>query len=232
MLKTRPGWLIDRAQLDYPTALARQHRLVDMRHQGSLNRDLLIVLEHPAVFTLGRRGGLENLTVPREALERKGISVVPAERGGNITYHGPGQIVAYPIVHLPSAGWKVVTFVGALEEIMIRTALDFAVNAARDPRNRGVWVADRKLGSLGIAVRRGVSFHGLALNVNTDLIPFCWVHPCGLSGIEMTSLAVETGHPLPMARVRKVLIKHAADILGMSLERTDFQAILGPPGNP
>lgn len=232
MKKTRPGWLIDIPRLDYPTALKWQHRLVELRHRGALQRDLLIVLEHPAVFTLGRRGGLENLTVPRETLDQRGICVVPVERGGNITYHGPGQIVAYPIVHLPSAGWKVVAFVEALEEIMIRTASDCGVDAARDPRNRGVWAAGRKLGSLGIAVRRGISFHGLALNVNTDLEPFRWVHPCGLSGVEMTSLAAETGSPLAMDRVRQTLIHHAADGLQMRLQRTDLDTIAETCGTP
>jgi len=216
--KRRPGLLMDIPLLDYREALELQHSLVDARHGGRLDRDVFLLLEHPPVFTLGRRGGLENLTVPETLLQQRGIPVVPIERGGNITYHGPGQVVGYPIVHLPSAGWKVTAFVEALEEIMIRTAADFGVSARRDGRNRGVWVNGKKLGSIGIAVRHGVSFHGFALNAVVDLEPFRWVNPCGLAGVEMTSLARETGKTLDMQAVRRSVLAHTARVLGLDLQ--------------
>jgi lipoyl(octanoyl) transferase len=176
---TRVCYGVDLPQIDYRDAWGLQSGLVAARREGRLARDLFIFLEHPPVFTLGRRGGRENLVVPESLLEKSGISVVQVERGGNITYHGPGQLVVYPIIDLQAAGLGVTEYVSALETVMIRLAADFGVNAQRDARNRGVWVGNNKLGSIGIAVRRGVSFHGLAFNANLALAPFGWINPCG-----------------------------------------------------
>ena len=150
----------------YAEAWDLQARLVEARVSGSLPNDVVLVLEHPAVFTLGKRGGRENLLVPEETLTRQGIPIVQVERGGNITYHAPGQLVLYPIIHLERAGIKVVDMVDRLEEVMIRTCAEWGIQAGRNPLNRGVWVGMKKIGAIGIAVRRGVSFHGMALNVN------------------------------------------------------------------
>jgi lipoate-protein ligase B len=195
-----------------------QQSLVTARHSGWLDSDLLLLLEHPPVFTMGRRGGRDNLCVSEAFLQQKGIEVVNIERGGDITYHGPGQLVGYPIIKLRNRGISVVDYVGKLEEIMIRTAGDFGVPAQVDDRNRGVWVGDCKLGSIGIAVRRGIAFHGFALNVNTDLKPFNWVNPCGLEGVGVTSLASETGQSLPMDRVRAAVCKYFEGILNFQME--------------
>jgi lipoate-protein ligase B len=182
---------IELQKFDYRQAWALQQDIVAARNDGRLNADILLLVEHPSVFTMGRRGGLSNLTVPEAFLQQKGIEVVQIERGGDITYHGPGQMVGYPIVHLRDRKLAVVDFVAKLEEVMIRTAVQFGIKAHTDQRNRGIWVGNRKLGSIGIAVRRGVAFHGFALNVNTDLTPFGWINPCGLEGIGVTSLANE-----------------------------------------
>ena len=152
--------------IPYAEAWDLQARLVEARVSGSLPNDVVLVLEHPAVFTLGKRGGRENLLVPEETLARQGIPIVQVERGGNITYHAPGQLVLYPIIHLERAGIKVVDMVDRLEEVMIRTCAEWGIQAGRNPLNRGVWVGMKKIGAIGIAVRRGVSFHGMALNVN------------------------------------------------------------------
>ncbi|NQU43029.1 lipoyl(octanoyl) transferase LipB [bacterium] len=217
---TRPAWYrLDIPRLEYRSAWALQHRLAQARREGRLQRDEVILLEHPPVYTLGRRGGEENLMVSAKFLRSKGIEVVPVERGGNITYHGPGQLVMYPIVNLREAGLKVVDFVGCLEEIMIRAAAAWGVEAERNPLNRGVWVGRSKLGALGITVRRSVSFHGLAFNVNTDLEPFDWINPCGLSGVEVTSLQKETGKPLPMEEVRKTVWDKTAEVFEIDWER-------------
>ncbi len=198
----------------YSDALKLQHILVHRRHRGDLPHDVFLLLEHHPVFTMGRRGGLQSLKVSKSFLEERGIAVVQAERGGDLTYHGPGQLVAYPIVHLPSRAWKITQYVEFLEEIMIRTAHDFGVRAHRHERNRGVWVGPRKLGSVGIAVRRGVTFHGLALNVDLSLEPFSWINPCGLSDVRMTSLALERNSTLKpeINLVRKSLAFHAQDV--------------------
>ena len=187
-------------QIAYEDARDLQLRLVDARQHGGLARDTVLLLEHPPVFTLGRRGGRESLLVSEETLARHGIPIVQVERGGTITYHGPGQLVVYPIVHLPGLGIGVVDMVDRLEEVMIRTCRDFGVEAGRNALNRGAWVGMSKIGSIGLAVRRGVSFHGLALNVDPDLQPFGFIQPCGLHGVGVTSIAKEAGRPVAMAK--------------------------------
>ncbi|MGB8720888.1 MAG: lipoyl(octanoyl) transferase LipB [Desulfobacterales bacterium] len=216
---TRVCYGVELPQIDYRAAWQLQAGLVAARRQGSLERDIFIFLEHPPVFTLGRRGGRENLVVPETLLEKSGIPVVQVERGGNITYHGPGQLVVYPIIDLQAAGLGVTDYVSALETVMIRLAADFGVSAQRDARNRGAWVGNNKLGSIGIAVRRGVSFHGLAFNANLALAPFGWINPCGLKDVGMTTLACERGTPVSMTAVRQAAWRQIVAVFGVLLER-------------
>jgi lipoate-protein ligase B len=213
-----PSYLLQLPLTDYLDALQLQHAAVAARHEGRLERDLVILLEHPPVFTLGRRGGLNNLLVSEQWLGEKGIRIVPIERGGDITYHGPGQLVAYPIVDLNRAAIKVVDFVDALENAMIHTARRWDVVACGDRVQRGVWVGQRKLGSVGITVRRGISFHGLALNVHTDLTPFDWINPCGIQSCRMTSLTAETGRAIAMDEVRLDMARQLEQTLGTTFE--------------
>jgi lipoyl(octanoyl) transferase len=221
MGKNKPWSLVEFPVVDYREILALQRGLVDAKASGALPHDLLLVLEHQPVFTLGRRGTRAGLLVNEDFLAARGIEVVPVERGGDVTYHGPGQVVAYPIVDLKANGHKVADFVSGLEEIMIRTAVRWGIRAERNPLNRGVWVAGKKLGSVGIAVRREVSFHGLALNVDMDLRPFTWINPCGLAGCQMTSFKEETGKNLCMAEVREALALDAQTIFGKAFERVN-----------
>ncbi len=204
----RTWYFVDLGLIPYPEAWDLQLRLVAARSQGRLPADVLLLIEHPPVFTLGRRGGRENLRVSEAWLARSGINIVQVERGGNITYHGPGQLVVYPILHLPSLGLGVVDLVERLEEAMIRTCADWGVSSGRNELNRGAWVGMKKVGSIGIAVRRGVSFHGLALNVNLDLKPFGWIQPCGLEGVGVTSIQAEAGKPVGLADVKRVMRAH------------------------
>ena len=190
----------------------------DWRLAGREARDIFLVVEHPAVYTLGRRGGREFLAVPETFLAEKGIPIVPIERGGVITYHGPGQLVLYPILHLRQAGLSVTDYVHRLEEVMIRLAATVGVEATRDPRNHGAWVGNRKLGSVGIAVRHGVSFHGLAINIDPDMAPFGWINPCGLTGVQMTSLALETGGEVGINIITPHLEAILADLFSMRFE--------------
>jgi lipoate-protein ligase B len=215
--RKRDCLLLDLPLTPYAEALALQHRLAAARGDGRLDTDAVLMLAHPPVFTLGRRGGLADLIVPRERLAQAGIEVAAAERGGLITYHGPGQLVVYPILDLKRSGMGVREMVTALEAVMLATAADFEVAAERDDRNRGVWAGGKKLGSIGLAVRRGVSFHGLALNVDMDLTPFSWIHPCGLTGVAMTSLAAEGGRGVSMKNARKILANHLASVMGYRL---------------
>jgi lipoate-protein ligase B len=204
--------------MPYPEAWDLQLRLVEARSQGRVDNDVILFVEHPPVFTLGRRGGRENLLVPEETLRQSGIPIVQVERGGNITYHGPGQLVVYPIVHLPSFGIGVVDMVDRLEEVMIRTCAAWGVEAGRNTLNRGAWVGMKKIGSIGIAVRRGVSFHGLALNVNPDLQPFSFIQPCGLKGVGVTSIAQAAGRPVRVEEAVGVAVRHIEAVFGIRLE--------------
>jgi lipoyl(octanoyl) transferase len=209
---------LDLGLMAYREVWDLQTRLVAERKHGVVDRNVILFVEHPPVFTLGRRGGRDNLKVSESFLGSRGIQVIPIERGGDITYHGPGQLVIYPILDLRGAGLGVTDFVHALEEVMIRTAADQGVTAGRNDLNRGVWVGMDKLGSIGIAVRHGITFHGLALNVNTDLEPFGWVHPCGLEDIRMTSMKRISGREIPMDEARSSAARHMEQVFGMTLE--------------
>ncbi len=207
----------------YREILDLQRKLVDAKTVSRTKPDVMLLVEHPAVFTLGRRGVRDHLLVSQEFLNSQGIEIVHAERGGDITYHGPGQLVGYPIVDLRSKSWGVTGFIELLEELMIRIAADYGVTAARNIKNRGVWVANRKLGSVGIAIRKEISFHGMALNVNPSLEPFTWINPCGLEGVQATSLKRELGNAIPMEDIRQAACRHTQDIFGVELKRVGLK---------
>ena len=211
----------------YRPTYALQTRLVEQKRRlGTAQPPVFLITEHEAVYTLGRRGGREHLVVSEQFLAEQGITIEAIERGGDITYHGPGQLVVYPILHLREEGLSVLAYVEALEEVMLRTAGDFGVGASRDPRNHGVWVGQRKLGSIGIAIRHGISFHGLALNVNLALTPFSWINPCGLVGVQMTSLAEAGGQAPNLAAVTDALIGHLADIFPFTFTELQMDHLL------
>ena len=197
--------MLDLGLSDYAETYALQQELAAKRKNCALDTDLFLVTEHPATFTLGRRGGRENLVVSEAFLKKKNIPLVHIERGGDITFHGEGQLVVYPIFDLRKGRISVENYVELLEEVMLQLAAQHGVTASRDPRNNGVWVENKKLGSVGIAIRHGISFHGFALNVNMSLEPFSWVNPCGLTGVSMTTLAEERGEDLLVSTVKKDL---------------------------
>lgn len=220
---TTRRWLsVEIPSMEYREALELQRALVDAKIAATLSEDVLLLLEHPPVFTLGRRGSREHLLVAEPFLESREIGLIHVERGGDITYHGPGQLVGYPIVDLRKGRWKIIDFVGALEEVMIDTVGDWGIKAGRNPMNRGVWVGISKIGSVGIAVRRAVSSHGFALNVNTSLEPFSWIHPCGLEGVELTSMKRLLGNEVPMEHVQRAVRLHIQEIFGVELERVSL----------
>jgi lipoate-protein ligase B len=208
--------------LDCRDAHRLQIELVAARKSGGLGKDILLLLEHPPVFTLGRRGGRQNLLVTESFLEKCAISVLHVERGGDITFHGPGQLVGYPIINLRAAGLGVVDYVGKIEEVMIRAAACWGVRASRNPLNRGVWVGNCKLGSIGVAVRSGITFHGFALNVNVSLEPFGWINPCGLTGISMTSLERELGRTVAFEEVRSCVKREFETVFDAKLAPLDL----------
>jgi lipoate-protein ligase B len=183
----RRGYIINLGLIDYKEAWDLQHDLWSRRVEGELP-DLLLLLEHPHVVTLGRRGNRSNLIVSPAVLEAMKIPLFHVERGGDVTYHGPGQMVVYPILDLKEYGYRLIRYVDQLEEIILRVLGDFGIEGRKDPLNRGVWVNQEKIASIGVAIKRWVSFHGFALNYETDLKYFDLIHPCGLKGKKMTTL--------------------------------------------
>ncbi len=215
--------------MGYGAARDLQKNIVAARKGKIINNDVVLWLEHPPVFTYGKHGGIDNLQMDLLLLGKRGISVEQSERGGNITYHGPGQLVVYPIIDLEEARLDVPGFVRMLEEVMIRTARDFDVEIQRRQGKPGVWVDYRKIGSIGIAIHKGISFHGMALNVNLDLMPFEWIHPCGLTNITMSSLKKELSKEVELEKVRKRAQFHMASIFVRKLvmiSNDEFVSIL------
>lgn len=199
----------------YRIAHQRQLELLKSLHENQAE-NICLITEHQPVFTLGRNGSTENVAVSEAFLKNRKIELIRIERGGEVTYHGPGQIVCYPIIHLRQIGMSVVEYVHTLEQIMLNVVSFFGIQAGRDRRNHGIWVGDRKLGSVGIAVRHGISYHGLALNVNPDLEPFNWVNPCGLAGVSMGSMEQELQQPLNIKQVKTRMIKEMHHAFGKS----------------
>ena len=186
-------WVCHLGVVEYGEALALQERIREARQEGELP-DVLLTLEHPPVYTRGRRSVAGELPFGEDWYSARGIDIVDTGRGGKVTYHGPGQLVGYPIVGVDD----VVAYVRLLEDALVRALRDEGVAEARSRpheghRFTGVWVEDRKIASIGVHLSRGVSMHGFAVNVDNDLEPFSWIVPCGLDGVQMTSLAVEAG---------------------------------------
>jgi lipoate-protein ligase B len=221
-------WLcIDIPAMGYGEAWNLQGRLVAARKDKTIDTDVILFLEHPPVFTLGNRGGLNNLTVSESFLEKAGIPVIQVERGGDITFHGPGQLVVYPIIDLRGARLTVVDYIENLEQVMIKAAADWGINAVRHPMNRGVWVGNNKLGSVGIAIRRGIAFHGMALNVNLSLRPFGWINPCGLQDTRMTSMERELSRKVLMNQLRQRVKYHLKAVFEVDLVMTGLWELQG-----
>jgi lipoate-protein ligase B len=215
--KSKPCYAVNLGMIDYNHAWKLQSDLVAAKVNRSNNQDIILFLEHPAVFTLGRRGGRDHLLVSESFLKQSGIPIVQVERGGYITFHGPGQLVVYFIINLEARRLGVTDFVEALEEIMLRTVRTWGLTAQRNKKNPGIWMGNSKMGSIGIALRKGISFHGLALNVNVDLIPFSWIQPCGLPGVSMTSVKQERGQEIPMDVARNAVKENFGSVLGLDL---------------
>ncbi|MDL1983752.1 MAG: lipoyl(octanoyl) transferase LipB [Deltaproteobacteria bacterium] len=220
-------WLcVDLETLEYSEAWDLQTSLVDAVKKRIIDKDVILLLEHPPVFTLGRRGGLDDLTVPRDVLEKSGIPVVQVERGGVITFHGPGQLIMYPIIDLNAAKMRVVDYVEKLEEVMIRAVADSGIIAERNSLNRGIWVGNKKLGSIGIAIRRGICFHGMSLNVNISMKHFGWMNPCGLREIGTTSMKQELSRKVSMSKVCGAVKNHVETVFGVNLIKTSLPELL------
>jgi lipoate-protein ligase B len=183
-------WVCHLGTVPYAEGITIQERLRARRQAGEIP-DVLLLLEHPPTYTVGRRAAAEELPFPREFYEAKGIEVHPTDRGGRITYHGPGQLVGYPIMAAPDVIEHLRTIELAIAAALAEVGVQARGRVEDGPDYTGVWVDDRKIASLGVHVSRGVSTHGFAVNVENDLAPFDWVVACGLPDVRMTSLAAE-----------------------------------------
>jgi lipoate-protein ligase B len=215
-------------RMEYQAAATLQEQVI-ARKQCKASEDLLLFLEHPHVYTLGRGGNAIHVIAPGD------VPVHRTSRGGDVTYHGPGQLVVYPIIDLRSKLRRDVhRYVKNLEQSAIRTLADFGIAAVRRPPYTGIWIDDRKIAAIGIAVRRAITYHGLALNVNVDLSYFNRIVPCGLGWAEVTSLAKELGAEQNLDEVRERFLHNFAAIFGyLDVEEIfnldDFQAVQKGP---
>src|SRR5512143_117384 len=196
----------DLGQVDYVAALEFQERLVARKQRETLP-DILLFVEHPHVYTLGRGGDAANILAPQE------VPVYRTSRGGDVTYHGPGQVVVYPIIDLRSKLRRDVhRYLRNLETSAIETLADFGLAAIRKPPYTGIWIGNKKIAAIGVAVRRSITLHGLALNVNTDLSYFNRIVPCGLAWADVTSMARELGNDQSFEQVKVRFLNHFAKI--------------------
>jgi lipoyl(octanoyl) transferase len=211
-------WVCDLPSLEYRHALAVQERLRAERQQDRIP-DTLLLLEHPPVYTRGRRSDPRELPMDEAWYRRQGIDIVDTDRGGKLTYHGPGQLVGYPIMRIED----VIAYLRTMEQGLVAALADVGVRAYARPEDgpdfTGVWTAaDRKIASIGVHVARSVTTHGFAINVDNDLRPFGWVVACGLDGVQMTSIAAETAaEPPPMAAIRARTAQRFAEAFDRSV---------------
>lgn len=213
----RDAWLLDLGRRAYRGVWDLQKALVDRRATDHIP-DGLILVEHDPVATLGRRGKREDILDPT-------LEVFEVERGGEATYHGPGQLVGYPILKLPDR-LEVKRLVTDLEDVLIGTVADFGIEATREGPERGVWVGGKKVASIGLAVHRNVTFHGFAVNVSTDLKEFLKIRPCGHSGGIMTSMERVLGHTIDLEDVKASVIAHFQSVFGVTLRRVNVSELL------
>jgi len=202
----------------YADGLALQEVAFERVRRGTVD-GILILLQHSPVFTIGKSGGRENLLANEETLRRLGIDVYDTTRGGNITYHGPGQIVAYPIFSLKKWKMDLPWFVTSLEEVVIRTLREYGIKAGRKPKHRGVWVGNKKIAAIGIAVKRWITMHGFAFNISVNKEHFTLINPCGIKEFGIVSLEDLTG-PVDFGRIMLTVKEKFAKVF-----ETNFQEV-------
>ena len=211
--------------IEYRKAYRLQKELLRKRFEGQIP-DVLLLLEHPPTITIGKSGRLENVLASPALLAEKGIPVFFMDRGGDVTYHGPGQLVGYPIIDLRNRGRDLHRYVRDLEEIIIKTLGSFFIRATMDGNPAGVWVQNEEIAAIGIAVKRWVSMHGFALNVNTDLEPFSLINPCGFPDRRATSMSNILSQNVSMAAVIERLLAHFSEVFDAQIE-LDSDELIG-----
>ncbi|WP_455381069.1 lipoyl(octanoyl) transferase LipB [Salinispira pacifica] len=209
-----PLTVMDVGRMEYGKALDLQFDLLAQREAEKIG-DTLILVEHPPVITMGKSGRDTDILADSQTLAKLGVDVFRINRGGEVTYHGPGQIVGYLIINLYNHQRKLKRFVETLEELFIQMlATEYGIEARHDPEHRGVWVGDEKITAVGIAVKRSITMHGFAFNVNTNLDHFRWIVPCGIRDRGPTSLERILGHRVPMDEAKRKLVRHFCALFG------------------
>ena len=227
----KEAWILNLDTVPYDEAFALQKRLVTMRSQDAIC-DTLILLEHPPVFTVTRKATRKNILASPDELEDQGISLSETNRGGDITYHGPGQIVGYPIMNLKDHGKDLHKYIRNIEEILISLLMDYGISAHRDKANPGVWIEDEKIAAIGIAVKSSwTTMHGFAFNVNPDLKHYSLIVPCGLTNKGVTSLSKLLDTPIDMAEVREKLIHHYAEVFELRTREVSLKELTASKAN-
>ncbi len=208
--------LLDLGLIDYEDCYKIQKDFVRRRKLGEIG-DSVIIAEHNAVFTIGRTGLHKNLLVPESELSGLGVKVLNVDRGGDITFHGPGQLVVYPIIDLKRCQKDLHRYLRDLEEIVIRFLNDYDVLSERLKNKTGVWVDGKKIASVGVGASNWVTFHGISVNINCDMRYFSMINPCGLKDVEMTSLARIKGQDIDMQEAKAILLRHCNEIASAAL---------------
>ena len=209
--------VIELGLLPYQDAWDLQTKLHSKVADG-LRPDTLLLLEHPHTFTLGRRGRTDDILIEQRELDRLGIDVYHTDRGGEVTYHGPGQLVGYPIIDLRRWGGGPLKYVRAIEEMLVAALGEFGVTGTSEGHPTGVWVDDKKVAAIGVKVARRVTLHGFALNVSTDLSYFEHIVPCGMPLAQVTSLSQERGESVRVGDVGRILVRHFGRVFGFAPE--------------
>lgn len=210
-------------QIEYREAYQLQKELLQQRLESRI-ADTMLLLEHPPTITVGKSGKLENILASPAKLASAGVSLIFTDRGGDVTYHGPGQIVGYPIFDLRERNRDIHQYVHNLEEVLIRTLADYGIKSGRDHNHAGVWANDMEIAALGLSIRKWVTMHGFALNVNTDLDHFTLINPCGFSNKTAASMAQLLRRELPLAEVTERLMARFAEVFDIDLKFWDESA--------
>jgi len=216
-LKARECLIVNLKKIEYEKAWHLQKKIFQAKLEKKLDRDVLLLLEHPHTITVGKKGGKDEVLADSEKLKKKGISIFYIGRGGRVTYHGPGQLVGYPILNLNSYLNDLHLYLRYLEEVLIRTLKEFRIEAGRINGLTGVWVGRRKIASIGIKVRRWITLHGFALNVNTELSYFNLIQPCGMKAQIMTSMERILNRNVKIEEVVEKLVPKFSDIFGVRI---------------
>ena len=210
--------------VEYEKALQLQNNLVSARLAGEIP-DVILFLQHPSVLTIGVSGSEENIIASRDLLTSEGMPVFHIDRGGGITYHGPGQLVGYPIFDLKTKGEGLHEYVRHLEEVIIRTLNAFSITSYHDSQYPGVWVGQDKICALGIRVTRWVTKHGFALNVNTDLRHFTYITPCGITDRQVTSMSRLLGHDITLEDVTSCVLEQCSQVFGVNIRQESIDEL-------